>query len=90
MTGRSQRSLKRLGWGLEPSPAPTNWTPTEGRSSSSAPPADLVPYAVQLLASHGTALHQIMEQEETRRCYLIVMGDGTGRRPRRNASSWDV
>ncbi|GAB3554661.1 universal stress protein [Arthrobacter tumbae] len=36
--------------------------------------AGLAPRAVRLLACHGTALEQILEQERTRYCDLIVMG----------------
>lgn len=36
--------------------------------------AGLGPHAVRLLACHGTALHQILEQEQTRHCDLIAMG----------------
>lgn len=36
--------------------------------------AGLAPHAVRLLACHGTPLDQILEQEHTRHCDLIVMG----------------
>ena len=42
--------------------------------------AGLAPHAVRLLACHGEVLHQILEQEETRHCDLIVMG-GQGEPP---------
>jgi nucleotide-binding universal stress UspA family protein len=32
------------------------------------------PHAVRLLVCHGEVLHQILEQEETRHCDLIVIG----------------
>jgi len=36
--------------------------------------AGLAPHAARLLACHGTALHQILEQEKNRHCDLVGMG----------------